>query len=363
MFCVSSSLFLKGTTHTPTVSSTLLKLIFCKLNKYEIDEDNTCHPISPYNCYPCTASNYYNFTESSQTFYYKLNSYEYGTPNVQQFMDSNCEDFYSYAPMYYESCSKNLGSQYNCAVFRELTELKTLKLSLSSTEDISLSFVKDDEEVFVQVSKTKVYAQGNTLGGLHIHSGGSTFFVERQLSSSEYASSLGVFTLGKTYNQNPFTFTVDSELIDLPVAVNITQSVTLAPFFVLEITNSDTYDIYCESAGELEVFTDRDYSLNGMALHNPLFSFVNMTFYPAYSSMYENGNLIFQLEKTSSPFYAMGCPQYNNQIEGDNYTNYYCQLVSLSDFLENFSSLLSFSLDEFGERVVTHPDEMAFDLF
>ena len=203
------------------------------------------------------------------------------------------------------------------------------------------------------------------MGGVQVHSGGKNFFVERQVSSTQYSSSLGVFTLGQTYTHTPFTFTVSANEVNFPLppvssAADLT-TVYFEPFFSAQVTDDSSYSTYHEDNAEIVVFVDGSYSLDGLVLTNPFYSIQNMTFYPPFQSNNNHGELVFQLEASSSPFLTVECHQYSISLMSNTGYTYECEMGSLSGIIY-YGSFLSLSL-EVGEQKIRQPDEMSFSLF
>jgi len=194
--------------------------------------------------------------------------------------------------------------------------------------------------------------------------GVKTFFVERQVSSTQYSSNIGVFTLGETYTHKPFTFTVSASEVDFPYPMSSDlTSINFSPFLSAQVTNDNTFPTYHLPSAEFIVFVDGSYNLEGLILTNPFYSVYNMTFFPPFGNN-NRADLVFQLEASSSPFLTTECYYYVSSITTSyKYNIFNCEMGSgiISSILSG--SFLSFSLDEFGEQKMRQPDEMAFSLF
>ena len=263
-----------------------------------------------------------------------------------------------------ESCINSVQNFNNCQFFVQLETLSTLSLTLTSTEPVVVSLLGDDNPVYTHISSNKVSAQGENLGGVQVHSGGKNFFVERQVSSTQYSTSIGVFTLGSTYTHTPFTFTVSASEIDFPLQLETDlTSVNFSPFLSAQVTNDNTYPTYHLNSAEVIVFVDGTYNLEGLVLTNPFYSVHNLTFFPPFQNN-NRGDLVFQLEASSSPFLTVECYQYVSSLAASyTYNIFDCEMGSgiISSILSG--SFLSFSLDEIGQQKIRQPDEMAFSLF
>ena len=202
------------------------------------------------------------------------------------------------------------------------------------------------------------------MSGVQVRSGGNDLWVERQVSSTQYSSNLGVFTLGQTYTHTPFTFTVSANEVDFPpTATSDYTTVSFEPFFSAQVTDDSSYSTYHDDNAEIVVFVDGSYSLDGLVLTNPFYSIQNMTFYPPFQPNNNHGELVFQLEASSSPFLTVECHQYASSMGNTGYTynTYECEMGSLSGIIY-YGSFLSLSL-EVGEQKIRQPDEMSFSLF
>ena len=277
------------------------------------------------------------------------------------YYDSLCTEEYSYADIGTERCSSENAFE-SCMFFSQVASATTLSLTLTSTEAVVVSFIGDDS-AYAQISSNKVSAQGENLNGVQVHSGGKNFFVERQVSSTQYSSNLGVFTLGQTYTHTPFTFTVSANEVDFPpTATSDYTTVSFEPFFSAQVTDDSSYSTFHEYNAEIYVFVDGSYSLDGLVLTNPFYSIQNMTFYPPFQPNNNHGELVFQLEASSSPFLTVEC--YGSTVlgyTGYTYNTYECEMGSLSGIIY-YGSFLSLSL-EVGEQKIRQPDEMSFSLF
>ena len=314
-------------------------------------------------CIPC------QFYTGDNTYYFQIKESKYWSSGyvAYAYYDSLCTEEYSYIDLYPEQCSSE-NAWESCMFFSQITSATTLSLTLTSTEAVVVSFIGDDDLIYTRISSNKVSAQGENLGGVQVHSGGKNFFVERQVSSTQYTSNLGVFTLGQTYTHTPFTFTVSANEVDFPLppapsAADLT-TVYFKPFFSAQVTDDSSYLTVREYNSEIYVFVDGSYSLDGLVLTNPFYSIQNMTFYPPFQPYSNHGELGFQLEASSSPFLTVGCYQYTTFLMSNSaytYNIYECEMGSLNRII-NYGSFLSLSL-EVGEQKIRQPDEMSFSLF
>ena len=287
---------------------------------------------------------------------------QFGDYGVYAYYDSLCTQEYSGAYLFPEQCSSENAFE-NCIFFSQVASTTTLSLTLTSTEAVVVSFNGAYDPVYTQISSNKVSSQGVNLRGVQAHSGGKNFFVERQVSSTQYTSNLGVFTLGQTYTHTPFTFTVSANIVNfpLPPASSDYTTVSFYPIFSAQVTNENSFSTYHHRINdEIHVFVDGSYSLDGLVLINPFYSIQNMTFYPPFQSNNNHGELVFQLEASSSPFLTVDCYQYASSIGNTDYTHksYECEFLTVT----NYASFLSLSL-EVGEQKIRQPDEMSFSLF
>jgi len=326
---------------------------------YSLLNNGTCQPVQSGDCIPCVYSTGY------PVFYYKLLN-SYGSIEGYSYSDSACTFEYSYRGIYEERCSENSAYSYlNCEFFVQVSSISVLTLTLSSTDPIDASFIGDNNPVSSQLSTKKIVAEGPNLAGVRIESSGKHFYVEKQVTSTQYSTNIGVFTLGQSYTHNPFTFTVSSTILTFPFELpNQVSTVFFSPFFTAKVTNDNTYPTFTRYGGEIGIQnaqSDDEFNFEGLILSNPIYSIVNMTFYPAYEE-YEPGYLVFQVEKSSTPYFTIEC--YEERSENSN-NIYDCSMGSLSGLLSGSFLSFSFSLDEFGEQQpkVKRPDEMSFSLF
>ena len=309
-----------------------------------------CQPTQVGACIPC------QYNEGGQPFYFQINKSPYWDGyEAYSYRDSICSDKFTYANLVSDQCSTE-NAWENCIFFSQVESATFLSLTLTSTEAVVVSFV-GDESVYAQISSNKVSAQGEKLG-VQVHSDGKDFFVERRVSLTQYSSNLGVFTLGETYTRTPFTFTVSLTEIDfpLPPVHSDVTTITFSPFFSVQVTDDNTYPTIHEYNSEIEVLVDGTNNLEGLVLTNPFYSLQNMTLFPPFEQNNNHGQLVFQLEASSSPFLTVEC--YHDSTLGNagyKYNKYDCELGS-------FFASLSFSL-EVGEKKIRQPDEMSFSLF
>ena len=284
--------------------------------------------------------------------------------DAYSYEDSLCTDIYTYVGYNYGACSTSYQYYSNCQFFVQVFSLATFSLTLSSTEPIVVSLLGDDNPIYSQISSNKISAEGKSLVGLQVHSGGENFIVEKQISPTQYSSSIGVFTFGETYSHIPFTFTVSATQINLPFPplLKDISSVNFAPFLSAQVTNENTFTTYHLDGAEVIVFVDNEnYNLEGLVLTNPYYSIQNMTFFPPFQQNVNNGQLVFQLEASDSPFLTVECNQYVSYISSSfTYDIFQCGMGSLPRVSESF---FSFSLDEIGHKKIRQPDEMSFSLF
>ena len=193
----------------------------------------------------------------------------------------------------------------NCEFYIQKVSVTTLSLmlTLTSTEQVILSFVAEYNSVYTQISSNKIFAQVEILNGIQIRSGGKLFFIEGEINNStQYSRNLGVFNFGETYTQPPFTFTVSEHVNDflLPQISSNISSVAFYPFISAHITDESTHSTYHKEEDQIVVFVDENYNLEGLVLTNPFYSAQNMSFNPAQQNN-NYGELIFHFEDSSHP--------------------------------------------------------------
>ena len=317
------------------------------------DNNGTCQPTQVGACIPC------QYYPGENIYYYQIKESQYWSSGfvAYSYYDSLCTEEYSSVISALEQCSPDKGWQ-NCIFFSLITSATTLSLTLTSTEAVAVSFIGEDDLIYTQISSNKVSAQGVNLSSVQVHSDGKNFFVERQVSSTQYTSNLGVFTLGQTYTHTPFTFTVSASEVDfpLPPASSDVTTVYFEPFFSAQVTDDSSYSTLYQYNAGIYVFVDGSYSLDGLVLTNPFYSIQNMTFYPPFQSNNNHGELVFQLEASSSPFLTVECHQNSISLMSNTGYTYECEMGSLR------GSFLSLSI-EVGEQKIRQPDEMSFSLF
>ena len=314
------------------------------------DNNGTCQPTQVGECVPCVYSPGY------PVYYYQVNESPDSDWPALAFYDSLCTEEYSYVSIISNQCSSEFG---NCMFFTQLASTITLTLTLTSTEPVVVTFT--EQYIYTQISSNKVSAQGEHLSGVNVHSGGKTFFVERQVSSTQYSTNLGVFTLGESYTESPFTFTVTANEVDFPLPVySDVTTITFANFFSAQVTDDKTYPLVPKNLAQIIVVVEESYGLEGLVLTNPNYSIQNMTFYPPFQQN-NYGELVFQLEASSSPFLTLECHQDATTMDNDyTYNTYKCQMgSSLQSRIIYDGKVLS----EVAEQKIRQPDEMSFSLF
>ena len=198
------------------------------------------------------------------------------------------------------------------------------------------------------------------MAGVQVQSEGTTFYVEKRVSSTQYSSNIGIFTLGETYTHTPFTFTVTTSEIDLPFPPLESDQgyINFSPFTSAQVTDENTYSTYHFTPYEVVLYVDNgNYNLEGLVLTNEFYSIQNMTFFPPYQQYGTQGELVFQFESSNSPIHTLDCQLGVSYITSYEIDFFECEIGSI------ISTGNSKNPGEITQQKIRQPDEMSFSLF
>jgi len=317
-----------------------------------IAQNDTCSPAPTYTCTNCGSSSFYLYPGSNQ---------------VMQYDGANCLGSYTY---YYLYDPLPCNPKNECAITLQVTYY-FYELTIRHTDPISA-------HIFYTPGMSLSTYQATVLGDADsvywFRTRDSLFAMEKVVSSTQFTTNLGVFTIGQTNTADGWTFSV-KRLINPsipPLNPSNKVAVLFAPFSTISVVSDKTFYVGAEDEWELYVGMDSADDISGIIIGNPLFDFQGLELFPPFYDS-RHGNLLYQFASGSN-FFTKGCEFESNAFSTtlpiDAYECYFSSSFFFGSWFWSFSwssfpFSLSLSLDEnpWGRARANSADDMAFDLF
>jgi len=238
-------------------------------------------------------------------------------------------------------------------------------LTVASSSPVEFSFL------------TPVVGNVTTTGGVieglvrqvFVSSGGENLRFLKKVSTTQYATNIGVLNIGEQYTVGPITFIWDLVISNTPPSSPIfippgSAIALFRPFFGLTVTDSSrAFEFLYGSDAAFKLFARYEASgFRGIELKNPFFGVRDMQLYPPYPEDDYDGTWIFQFANSNSAYRALPAGYSTSGI----YRFYECSFESISFSIGSLSfAFSSFSLVD-GFNTASHAksaDSMAFELF